>query len=182
MLFLGLYVKIIIDSFILNSYAISTNDPILEREFNNIKFKCIVSGGIKVEWVKEEYLVSDDKSIIDLNAVYSLISTSDLASNRTKDSIAKSVINSLSFGVYHNGVQIGFARVVTDKTVFSWVSDVVVEKTYFHNGIDQWLMECILDHPEIKNTEFVLATTDARISYRKSDSEDNKSMTSTVTN
>ncbi len=70
--------------------------------------------------------------------------------------------------MYHNDKQIGFARVVTDKAVFSWLMDVVIDEEYRGNGLGRWLMECILQHPEIKFTRFALATTkDAHDFYKK---------------
>ena len=120
-----------------------------------------------MEWSKGEFIVSDEISLMNLNTVSYLLSTTYWASKRTKETIENSIKNSISFGVYHNSKQIGFARVVTDKTVFSWVLDVVIDERYRKNGIGQWLMECILEHPEIKNINFALATSDAHDFYKK---------------
>jgi hypothetical protein len=45
------------------------------------------------------------------------------------------------------------------------------------NGLGQWLMNCIFEHPEIKYTAFALATSDAHDFYKKFDFRDNKCMT-----
>ncbi|WP_456278786.1 GNAT family N-acetyltransferase [Bacillus sp. AK128] len=79
--------------------------------------------------------------------------------------------------MYHNGKQVGFARIVTDKAVFSWILDVVVDDHYRGKGLGKWLMECIFDHPEIKFTAFALATSDAHDFYKKFDFKDNVCMT-----
>jgi N-acetylglutamate synthase-like GNAT family acetyltransferase len=132
-----------------------------------------------MEWSKVEFIVSDEISLMNLNTVSYLLSTTYWASKRTKETIENNIKNSISFGVYHNSKQIGFARVVTDKAVFSWVLDVVIDERYRKNGIGQWLMECILEHPEIKKTKFALATSDAYDFYKKFNFKENQCMTRT---
>ncbi|MCM3791293.1 GNAT family N-acetyltransferase [Domibacillus indicus] len=130
-----------------------------------------------MEWSKGEFMVSDEISLMNLDTVSYLLSSTYWAAKRTKETIETSIHNSISFGVYHNNKQIGFARVVTDKAVFSWVLDVVIDERYRKNGLGQWLMECILEHPEIKNTKFALATSDAHGFYKKFNFKENQCMT-----
>ncbi|MBM7703750.1 GNAT family N-acetyltransferase [Metabacillus iocasae] len=130
-----------------------------------------------MEWYKEEFVVSDNKERLNIEDVSKLLSTTYWASNREVETIEKSINNSLSFGVYHNGIQVGFARVVTDKAVFSWILDVVINDNYRGKGLGKWLMECIFEHPEIKFTAFALATSDAHDFYKKFDFKDNACMT-----
>lgn len=118
-------------------------------------------------WLKDEFVVSDDAALLQSETVYELLSNTYWASTRTKESVEASIQGSMCFGLYQNGKQIGFARVVTDKAVFSWIMDVVVHEDYRGMKLGHWLMECILDHPEIKHTAFGLATKDAQEFYRK---------------
>jgi GNAT superfamily N-acetyltransferase len=73
----------------------------------------------------------------------------------------------MCFSLLRRQEQIGFARVVTDYTVFSWLSDVVIKDGYRGRGLGGWLVECILEHPQISGTQFVLQTTDAAGLYKK---------------
>jgi GNAT superfamily N-acetyltransferase len=130
-----------------------------------------------MEWHKDDFMVSDNIELINLDAVQKLLSTTYWALNRTIETIENSINNSLSFGLYHRGKQIGFARVVTDKAVFSWILDVVIDDKYRGKGLGKWLMECLFDHPEIKYTAFALATSDAHEFYSKFDFINNKCMT-----
>lgn len=130
-----------------------------------------------MDWNKEDFLVSDNIELINLEVVSKLLCTTYWAANRTIETIERSINNSLSFGLYHSGKQIGFARVVTDKAVFSWILDVVIDDYYRGNGLGKWLMECIFEHPEIKGTAFALATSDAHEFYKKFDFKDNNCMT-----
>ena len=129
-----------------------------------------------LKWTKDDFMISDEKTLIDLDAVSQLLSTTYWASYRTRNTIETSINNSISFGVYHNRKQIGFARVVSDKAVFSWVLDVVIDESYRKKGIGQWLMECMLEHPEIKHTKFALATLDAHEFYNKFNFKDKQCM------
>lgn len=120
-----------------------------------------------MKWIKDDFIISDDRSLIDLDAVLQLLSKTYWAFDRTIETIQKGVEHSISFGIYHHGQQIGFARVVTDKAVFSWLLDVVIAEIYRGNGLGQWLIQCILDHPDIKHTRVALATKDAHDFYKK---------------
>ncbi|MFC4323104.1 GNAT family N-acetyltransferase [Litchfieldia salsa] len=122
-----------------------------------------------MDWYKQSFMVSDDSKLIDLESVLHLLLTTYWASNRTKEMIEKSIKNSVSFGLYDHDKQIGFARVVSDKAVFSWVLDVVVDESYRGKGLGQWLIGCILEHPDLKHTSFALATKDAHDFYKKFD-------------
>ena len=58
--------------------------------------------------------------------------------------VRRSVENSIAFGVYDRGEQIGFARVVTDRATFAWVGDVFVLESRRGLGLWLWLMQCVL--------------------------------------
>lgn len=120
-----------------------------------------------MNWIKDRFLISDDHAKIDVETVYQLLSKTYWASDRTRETIERSINNSISFGLYDNGMQIGFARVITDKAVLSYLLDVVIDENYQGNGLGCWLMECILVHPDIKNTRFILGTKDAHDFYKK---------------
>ncbi len=53
------------------------------------------------EYEKEGYLISTDKSKIDLQMVHNFLSHSYWAENIRVEIVKKSVENSLCFGVYH---------------------------------------------------------------------------------
>ena len=78
----------------------------------------------------------------------------------------RSLRNSLGFGVYKGDEQVGFARVVTDLATFAYVADVFVVDAYRGRGLSKWLMECILDHPDLQDVRrWHLVTRDAHGLY-----------------
>ncbi|MED0670738.1 GNAT family N-acetyltransferase [Aneurinibacillus aneurinilyticus] len=81
--------------------------------------------------------------------------------------MTKTIENSLCFLVYHNDMQIGFARVVSDYAVYSLILDVVIDEKYRGKGLGKKLIEFINNHPSIKNTTKVLWTKYAQELYLK---------------
>ncbi|SFL40412.1 N-acetylglutamate synthase, GNAT family [Gracilibacillus orientalis] len=118
-----------------------------------------------MEWYHNNFVVSDDKELLDLDIIYNLLKPTYWANDRSKETIKQSIENSFSFGVYIDDKQMGFARVVTDQAVFSWILDVVIDPEYQGRGVGSFLMQCILEHPALKNTKFALATKDAQPFY-----------------
>ncbi|MCM3598391.1 GNAT family N-acetyltransferase [Metabacillus idriensis] len=121
-----------------------------------------------MEWQKNEYHVSDDQTLLQIEKIEAWISESYWAKGRSRKVIEESIKHSLSFGLYdQNGRQIGFARVITDQAVFSWIMDVIIDEEYRGRGLGKFLVECIISHPTIKNTKMGLATKDAHNLYRQ---------------
>jgi GNAT superfamily N-acetyltransferase len=82
--------------------------------------------------------------------------------------VARSIENSLCFGVYGHGKQVGFARVITDYATYAYIGDVFVLESYQGDGLGKWLMECILRHPWLQGLRrWSLATMDAHGLYAK---------------
>lgn len=120
------------------------------------------------EFTKEEYFLSTDKSKLDLDTVCGFLSRSHWAANRKRDTIAKSILNSLCYGIYHRDAQVGFARLVTDYSTYAYLCDVFVDEQYRGRGLAKWLMGCIMQNPDLRELRrFTLATKDAHGLYEK---------------
>jgi len=82
--------------------------------------------------------------------------------------LEKSVHNSLVFGVYRQEKQIGFARVITDYSTFAYLADVFVLEQFRKIGLGKWLIETIINHPDLQGLQrFLLVTKDAHELYQK---------------
>ena len=85
------------------------------------------------------------------------------------DIVRKAIENSLCFGVYDGETQVGFARMVTDSATFGWMCDVFILPSHRGRGLGKWLVECMMDHPDIKVLRrIILSTRDAHEFYQKS--------------
>jgi GNAT superfamily N-acetyltransferase len=115
------------------------------------------------------FLISTDKSLLNLDYVHEYLSVESYwAQGVTKEIIKTSVANSLCFGVYDHGRQIGFARLVTDYATFGYLADVFIDEAYRKKGISKQLMEFIFEFEELKMfRRIILATRDAHGLYLK---------------
>jgi len=117
----------------------------------------------------DEFTISDDKSMLDLDTILSFLSRSYWASGRSRERVVKSIKNSLCFGVYHGSNQIGFARVVTDDATMYWLADVFIDEQYRNQGIGKTFVETIVKSERLKDLMGVLGTRDAHTLYEKFD-------------
>lgn len=114
-----------------------------------------------MEWFYNGMTIVDDSTAVDVDVVYALLQQSYWANERPKEMISRSLEHSLCFSVLKDGGQIGFARVVTDYAVFSWIADVIIDPRFRGQGIGKFLMRCVTEHPAIKDTTQTLCTRDA---------------------
>jgi GNAT superfamily N-acetyltransferase len=114
--------------------------------------------------------ISTDQERLDLDVIHGFLQTTYWASGRQRSLVERAIRNSLCFGVYEDGRQIAFARVVTDRAVFAYLMDVFVLPECRGRGISKALMRNILGHPDLQNLRvFLLATKDAHGLYSQFD-------------
>lgn len=114
-----------------------------------------------------DYLISSDKTLLNNESIYKFLSTSYWASQRSVDTINKSIETSFCYGVYHESKQIGFARVITDWATFYYLCDVVIDEEYRRRGIGKKLIETITQSEEYQDLLGVLGTADAHGLYEQ---------------
>ncbi|MCK0110350.1 GNAT family N-acetyltransferase [Flavobacteriaceae bacterium S0825] len=118
--------------------------------------------------VQKDIFFSSDKKDMDMELIYNFIHNSYWGNNRTFEEQKKAVENTLNFGLFHNGNQIAFTRVMTDFVFFAYILDVFVIEDYQGKGLSKLLMKHILEHEPIKNVDkWILATRDAHGLYSK---------------
>lgn len=128
--------------------------------------ECTSPGNYQVR--KDSYLISTDKSRLELDVIYNFITKSYWAKGRSQEVIKRTIENSICFGVYENGRQIGFARVVSDRAIMAYIMDLFILESHRARGLSKWLMECILNHPELREVRrWVLNTRDAHGLYAR---------------
>jgi len=118
-------------------------------------------------FLKKGFLISTDKSLIDFDRVHNyLCNESYWAKGLPRERLKKAIENSMCFGVYKDGKQAGFTRVVTDNATFAYICDVFILADYRHLGLSKWLMQTIKQHPDLQGLRrWSLATADAHGLY-----------------
>lgn len=121
-----------------------------------------------MEFQKNSYSISTEKSKLDLELIYGFLKSSYWAKDQPFEKIKTSIDNSLCFGLYKNEKQIGFARVLTDMARIAHLADVFILEPYRGMGLGKRLLQCIMAHPELENiNKWMLATKDAHSLYKK---------------
>jgi GNAT superfamily N-acetyltransferase len=113
--------------------------------------------------------ISTEKSRLDVTFIHHfLCDESYWAANIPLDLVRTSIENSLCFGAYDGGAQVGFARVITDHATFAYVADVFVVPSHRGAGVARELMAAIMAHPALQRLRrWHLVTRDAHRLYEQ---------------
>ena len=113
------------------------------------------------------YTISTDQDKLQVDVIHRYLTEEAYwTTGRTREMTEKSIQHSLCFGVYDQDRQVGFARVVTDYTIFAYLCDVFILSAYQGQGLGKWLTETILDDLDLEGVRWtMLATRDAHELY-----------------
>ena len=121
-----------------------------------------------MDWARGSLTISTDPARVDRKLVHEILASSYWAEGIPREVVDRSIENSLVFGLYEGLAQIGFARVITDRSTFAYLSDVFVLESHRAKGLGKWLMEVIMGHPDLQGLRrWTLATRDAHGLYRQ---------------
>lgn len=112
------------------------------------------------EWRDGPYEISTDRARLDVELIHRFLSREfwDTA-GIPRDRVERSIQHSLCFGVFDGERQVGFARVVTDRATFAFVSDDFIVESHRRRGLARWLMQCILAHPDLQGLRRIMLVT-----------------------
>jgi len=119
-----------------------------------------------------KYRISCDNNEIDTEKVYTFLSESYWAKGLPRDVFDKAINNSLCFSVLETSdvddVQVGFARMITDRATFAYLADVYIDESARGQGLSKVLMQSIMAHEELQGLRrIMLATKDAHGLYEQ---------------
>jgi GNAT superfamily N-acetyltransferase len=115
------------------------------------------------------YLISDDRSRLDVDAIHDFLVGSYWATGIPRELVARSVENSLCLGVYdRDGRQVGLARVISDYATFAYLCDVYILEPHRGRGLAKAAMRAVMSHPRLQGLRrFTLGTRDAHRLYAR---------------
>ena len=114
------------------------------------------------------YEITCDPTRLDVDAIHAFLSESYWSAGIPRAVVERAIANSLCFGVFHEGQQVGFARVVTDKATFAYLADVYILPKHRGQGLSRRLMEQVIQHSDLQGLRrMLLATRDAHALYAK---------------
>lgn len=114
------------------------------------------------------YELDGDRERIDVEAVHRYLSVDSYwAGGRSHETVAQHVRDAYAVvGLYHEGVQVGFCRVVSDGTHVAYLADVYVLDEHRGRGLGvQVVREAVVHGPPVRR--WLLHTADAHGLYAK---------------
>ncbi|GAB5351811.1 GNAT family N-acetyltransferase [Qipengyuania sp. 483] len=113
-----------------------------------------------------QYDISFDR--IDAVAAHAFLSQSYWSAGIPLETVRRALDNSLCIAVWQDDMQVGFARVVTDRATFAYLADVYVLDEHRGRGLAQAMVTRLHDHPDLQGLRrWLLATKDAHSLYRR---------------
>ncbi len=117
----------------------------------------------KYEWEHPEnhYLLTNDPKKIDLDILHAFLSKEAYWSiGISKRRVAMGIKHSIPFSLLApDGLFVGFARLTTDYSTFTYISDVYVNKQHRKRGLSKWFIQKIMETEYITNVRSVFLMT-----------------------
>lgn len=113
--------------------------------------------------------VTTDRARLDVALIHRYLSEESYwAKGIPRERLERAIANSLCFGAFEDGMQVGFARVVTDRATFAYLADVFVLPSHRGRGISKTIMEAVRTHPDLQGLRrWHLSTLDAHGLYEQ---------------
>lgn len=123
---------------------------------------------LPMAWRRGDLLVSTNPKLLHVPTIHAYLKESYWAKDVPRGIVERSLRNSLCFGVYERGEQIGFGRIITDLATFAYLSDVFILEAHRGRKLSVWLVECMQDHPSLQGfRRWHLTTRDAHGLYSR---------------
>jgi GNAT superfamily N-acetyltransferase len=112
------------------------------------------------------YEISTDSRRLDLKAIHAFLANTYWSPGIPIEVVQRAVANSVCVGAYHGALQVGFARMVTDKATFAYLADVYVLEAHRGRGLSKQMLVALLQLQELQGLRrMMLATRDAHGLY-----------------
>jgi GNAT superfamily N-acetyltransferase len=111
--------------------------------------------------------VSTDKTRLDIEVIHSFLQTAYWCRGIPRDVVERAIAGSICFGMYIDGRQIGFARLITDEATFGYLADVFIVEHERGRGYGKALIAHVMHVVgQYSFRRTLLATADAHELYR----------------
>ena len=120
-----------------------------------------------MEWQQGEFRITTDPAAISVATVHRFLSVDAYWSKGIpRETLERSFAGSICFSMLTGVKQVGFARVISDRATIAYLGDVFVLEEFRGRGLSKWLINCVVNHPELRNLRrWILATADAHGLY-----------------
>ena len=119
--------------------------------------------------IGDGYELDDDPARIEREAVHRYLSEESYWAKGRPREVQDALIEGAArvVGLYHDDVQVGFARTLSDGYAQSYLADVYVLEEHRGRGLGVELVRFSVDEGPLSETKWFLHTADAHDLYRK---------------
>lgn len=117
----------------------------------------------------DHFSITTDRNKMDIEAIHDFLSNHSGWSNHIPiEKVKESIEHSLNFGLFDQGQQIGFARVISDYATIAYLGDVYILENYRGKGLSKKLMDAVMSHPNLQGLRrWILLTSTADWLYEQ---------------
>ena len=120
------------------------------------------------EYQNNGFTISTNPDLLDIDMIHAFVSRSYWARGMPKELVIKSIRHSFCFGLYDQGIQIGFTRLISDFTTEAKICEIFIIEPYQGRGLGKWLIECVISCPRLQGIRTLsLGTADGHDFYKK---------------
>ena len=114
-----------------------------------------------------DYTLPFDGALLQFDIIHALLKDGYWTPGIARAQVERAFGNSLAVGAFTAaGEQVGCARMVTDRSSFGYLADVMVDKAHLGRGLGRAMTQALLDHPDIGGLRrIMLVTRDAHGVY-----------------
>lgn len=113
-----------------------------------------------------DIILSDDAAGLQVDRIHRWLASSYWSPGISRALVERAIAGSHCLGAYREGVQVAFARAITDRATFAWIADVWVDAPAREQGLGRRMMQWFIDHPEYHGIRRIaLVTADAHGVY-----------------
>jgi hypothetical protein len=106
---------------------------------------------MQTQRLPDDYEISTDAGRLDMAVIHKFLTEDSYWSRGIpRSTVDRAIENSLCFGVYHGAAQVGFARVVTDRSTFALLADVFILEAHRGKGLSKELMRLVVEHEDLQ--------------------------------
>jgi len=115
------------------------------------------------------YTITTDKKLMVPEHIHDWLSTRSYWSKNIPFEVVKTAFDhSYCIGIIKDGRQVGYARFVTDYSVFAYLADVYVEESHRGQGLSKKMMDVLMNLDWVRGLRRItLATLDAHKLYEQ---------------
>ncbi|WP_157216531.1 GNAT family N-acetyltransferase [Flavisphingomonas formosensis] len=112
------------------------------------------------------YCLSDDPADMQIDVIHGYLARSYWSPGVPRERVERAIAGSLVIGVFRGTVQVGFARLITDRTTFAYLADVFVLEEEQGRGLARAMLHHLQSRPDLQGLRrWMLATHDAHSLY-----------------